>query len=230
MPSGRRQLPLAELEAEIPRNGRIIGADGATTIAFHAGDDIVHLMTDRTGSIWTGYGDEASICAARITKTPAPQPHRMTQSLPGLIRWTASAEPDWYAGADAAGPGSWIECYALNVGGRRTWAYPYTGFPLVEIDREGVRCVRRSPVRSASGVIVAGNDVAYVAAAHPRAPGHYTVAFARIDDGPVEATATAPLLMPDGTRPGSSARRKACRDNRMFVQFDDPRTWYVIEI
>ena len=237
MPSGPAATTLADLETEIPRNGRIIGADGATHTSFHAGDDIGHLITDRAGTIWTGYGDEASICALRVANTPArrtrtPQPHRMTLSMPGLIRWTAAGEPDWYALSDKTGPGSWVDCYALNVGAHRTWAYPYTGFPLVEIDHNGVRCVRRSPVRSASGVIVADHDVAFIASHgdHPQTPGHYTMTFARINDGPVETTATAPLLLPDGNRPGAWARRTTCRDNRMWMQFDDPRTWYIIEI
>lgn len=126
MPSGPAATTLAEREAEIPRNGRIIGADGTTITSFHAGDDIGHLMTDHTGNIWTGYGDESSICA--LINTPArrrtPQPHRMTLSTPGLIRWNTSAEPDWYALFDKTGPRSWIDCYALNVGVHRTWAYP----------------------------------------------------------------------------------------------------------
>jgi len=54
--------------------------------------------------------------------------------------------------------------------------------------------------------------------------------FARINDGPVETTATAPLLLPNGNRPSTWARRTTCRDNRMWMQFDDPRTWYIIEI
>jgi hypothetical protein len=237
MPSGQAATTLAELDDEIPRNGRIIGADGATRTSFHAGNDIGHLMTDHTGNIWTGYGDEASICALITARAPAgrtqtPPPHRTTLSIPGLIRWTPTGQPDWYAAFDKNGPNSWLECYALNIGAHRTWAYPYTGFPLVEIDHNGVRRVRRSPVHYASGVIVADNDVAFIAkhGDHPRTPGHYTMTFARINDGPVEATTTAPLLLPDGNRPGTGARRTICRDNRMFMQFDDPRTWYIIEI
>jgi hypothetical protein len=192
-------------------------------------------MTDRAGNIWTGYGDEASIYAQHLINTPmgwTPRPHRMTVFNPGLVRWTAAGEPDWYAAFDPSCPSRWFDCYALNVGAHRTWAYPYSGFPLVEIDQRGIRCVRRTPVCSASGVIVADHDVAFIArdGDHPQTPGHYTVTFARSDDGPVEATTTAPLLMPDGNRPGTSAPREVCRDNQMWMQFADPHTWYVIEI
>jgi hypothetical protein len=237
MPRGQAATTHAELEAEIPRNGRIIGADGTTLASFHAGDGIEQLMTDHTGHIWTSYFDEASICARRPDnaasgRTRTPPPLRTTLSMPGLIRWTSTGEPDWYAVYDGIGPSSWVDCYALNVGAHRTWAYPYTGFPLVEIDQHGVRCVRRTPVRSASGVILADNDVVFIASdgPHPRTPGHYTVTFARINDGPIEAAATAPLLLPNGNRPDTWARSIACRDNRAWMQFDNPHTWYIIEI
>lgn len=234
MPRGPAFTAVAELEAEIPRNGRIIGADGATLASFHAGDGIEQMMTDHTGHIWTSYFDEASICALPVAngRTPTSPPRRTNLFVPGLIRWTSAGDPDWYAVFDGSGPKSWLDCYALNVGAYRTWAYPYTGFPLVEIDCNGVRCVRRTPVRSACGIVIAGDDVAFIAGHgdHPRTPGHYTVTFARINDGPVEATGTAPLVLPNGNRPDTGARRTVCRDNRTWMQFDDPRTWYMLEI
>ncbi|GLL07546.1 hypothetical protein [Dactylosporangium matsuzakiense] len=239
MPSGPAATTLAELEAEIPRNGHIIGGDGRTRTRFHAGNSIGQLMSDQTGNIWTGYSDEASICALRIASTstrhPAnrpPPPLRTTLSTPGLIRWTSAGEPAWYAVFDTNGPHRWLALYALNVGAHRTWAYPYTGFPLVEIDQDGIRCVRRNPVRSAGGVIIADDDVAFIGhhGPLPRTPGHYTVTFARINDGPLEAAATAPLLLPDGNRPNAWANHTICRDNRMWIQFHNSRTWYVLEI
>ncbi|GIG93269.1 hypothetical protein [Plantactinospora endophytica] len=154
-------------------------------------------------------------------------------SLPGLIRWTATGDPAWYAIQDGySSPSGWVDCYALNVGARRVWAYPYPGFPLVEIDQRGVRCVRRTSVRSASGVIVADDRVAFIAGQGrgPGAAGNYLVTFARIIDGPVETTTTTPLLLPSGQRPTTWARRTVCRDNRMWMQFDDERTWYTLDI
>src|SRR4051794_15890316 len=84
-------------------------------------------------------------------------------SMPGLIRWTADGTPAWYAVQDSRGPANWVDCYALNVGADRVWAYPSTAFPLVETDESGMRCVRRTPVRLARGVLVAGERVAFVA-------------------------------------------------------------------
>jgi hypothetical protein len=109
---------------------------------------------------------------------------------------------------------------------------PYTGFPLVEIDGQGVRSVRRTPVRSASAVVTAGDRSAFLAATgkHPQTPGVYELTIACHTGGPIEAVSSTPLLLPDGTRPRNWAWRRACRDNRMWLQFDDPFTWYVIEI
>lgn len=212
MPSGPVARTLEELEAEIPHNARVIGPDGGTTSTFHAGDGIEHLMTDASGEIWIGYFDEASICALlppsghpRRAGDPRhrPKPHRATMSTPGLIRWTSHGEPAWYATLDGSGPGSWVDCYALNVGLKYTWAYPYTAFPLVEIDKIGVRCVRRTPVRYAHGVMVAGGTLAFVASAGGPAKtgGHYTITLAHTDGGPIEVSGDSPLLLPDGSRP-----------------------------
>ncbi|MBR7833330.1 hypothetical protein KDL01_08635 [Actinospica durhamensis] len=237
MPSGPAARTFEELEAEIPHNARVIGADGGTTCTFHAGDGIEDLMTDAAGDIWIGYFDEASICAllpgrrARLADGSRPQ-HRATMSTPGLIRWTSAGEPAWYALSDRSGPRSWVDCYVLNVGREYTWAYPYTGFPLVEIDKKGVRCVRRTPVDFATGIMVDGGTLAFVASAGGRTktPGHYTVTLAHTDGGPIEATGESPLLLPDGSRPRVWAKRTVCRDGRMWMQFEDPSTWYVIEV
>lgn len=231
MPTGPAATTVAELEAQISHNGRIIDADGSTRTTFHAGDGIEQLMTDRAGNIWISYFDEASICAPHPRSRTQP-PHRMTMATPGLIRWTATGDAAWYATQDGTGPSSWVECYALNVGADCTWAYPYPGFPLVEIDQRGVRCVRRTPVRSAHGIIVASDRVAFVATeGHgAKAAGSYLVTFSRVVNGPVEATATAQLLLPTDRPLRTRARRTICRDNRMWMQFDDERTWYTLDI
>ncbi|MEV0897232.1 hypothetical protein [Actinoplanes sp. NPDC049802] len=89
----------------------------------------------------------------------------------------------------------------------------------MEIDQVGVRCVRRTPVRSASGVVVAGERVAFIAGQGngPNAAGRYLVTFAHTEDGPVEATATAGLVLPGGRRPSAWARRMVCRDGKAWM-------------
>ncbi|WP_392667960.1 hypothetical protein [Streptomyces sp. LN785] len=240
MPSGPPAATFEALEGEIPHNALVVGHDGTRLTTFHAGDDIQHLLTDTNGNIWIGYGDEAVVCAQppanrRHTSssgtTPRPAP-RMTMSTPGLIRWTGAGEPAWYATSDRMGPGSWVDCYALNVGADRTLAYPYTGFPLVEIDATGIRWTRRTPIHFASAVLVDGDNVAFLAAdtGPRRLPGHYTVTLTRSQNGPLETVASAPLLLADGTRPDTWARRKVCRGNQAWLQFHDERTWYRVEL
>jgi hypothetical protein len=80
--------------------------------------------------------------------------------------------------------------------------------------------------------VTADDRSAFLAAPgqHPQTPGVYELTLARHTGGPIEAVSSTSLLLPDGTRPRSWARRRVCRDNRMWLQFDDPFTWYVIEI
>ncbi|MDH6120255.1 hypothetical protein ABH930_006217 [Kitasatospora sp. GAS204A] len=240
MPSGPPAATFDAIETEITHNALVVDDDGTRLTTFHAGDDIQHLLTDTNGDIWIGYGDEAAICAQlpanrRRTSgsgtTPWPAP-RMTMSMPGLIRWTSAGEPAWYAPLDGAGPGSWADCYALNVGAGQTWAYPYTGFPLVAIDATGIRWTRRAPIHFASAVLVDGDNVAFLAAdtGPHKTPGHYTVTLALSQNGPLETVTSAPLLLPDGTRPDTWARRTVCRGNQAWLQFHDDRTWYRIEL
>lgn len=237
MPSRLKTEPFEEIEGEVPRNALVIDTVGDTKAAFHAGDAIEHLMTDAAGTIWIGYFDESSICAlwpVRPSRRHASDQSakRMKLLTPGLIRWSGTGDPLWYATKDGSGPRSWMDCYALNVGRKYTWAYPYTGFPLVEIDSQGVRCVRRTPVRFSDAVVISGDRSAFLTTPgkHPKTPGAYELTFAHCSGGPIEAGSSTLLLLPDGTRPQSWARRKACRDHRMWLQFDDPLTWYVIEI
>jgi hypothetical protein len=89
-----------------------------------------------------------------------------------------------------------------------------------------------TPVKSASGLVVAGGSVAFLGSYDdPRdPPGQYSVTFAQLADGAVESVKTVPLVMPDGSPPPGWARNRVCRDNRLWLQFEDPRDWYVLEI
>lgn len=238
MPSGPPAVTFDALEREIPHNALIVGEDGTPLTTFHAGDDVQHLLTDKHDNIWTGYGDEAVVCAqlpasrrpARRSATMRQPAPRTTMSMPGLIRWTRDGSPAWYATFDPIGPGSWVDCYALNIGADRTWAYPYTGFPLVEIDASGIRWTRRTPIHFASAVLIDGDNAAFVAAdtGSSKIPGHYTVTRTQGQNGVLEPVASDLLLLPDGTRPEAWARRTACRGDRAWLQFHDQRTWYRI--
>ncbi len=197
---------------EPPRNGRILDGTGRTVTAFHAGDAVTTLVTGPTGEIWTGYFDEAS-----IRDGGAERYH------PGLIRWTAAGEPAWWAIDDPVRL-SWMDCYVLNVGERRTWAVPYTEVPLVEVGREGIRSVRRSPLRRPRGVAVSGGDAVFLSVAGEY-PGYYWhLEPASLTGGEVVPGPPVPLGLPDG----SALLRWVCRGDRMWLQAG--RTWYVLEL
>lgn len=151
--------------------------------------------------------------------------------MPGLIRWTAAGEPAWYARYDPLGTESWLDCYALNIGADRAWAYPYSGFPLVEIDATGIRATRRTPIHFARAVLVDGEHVAFLSADPDsrHGPGHYTVTLTRNGNDPLETMASAPLILPDGARP-STWHRSVCRDGQAWLRFRDERTWYRLRL
>jgi hypothetical protein len=209
-------------------NGWIVDADGHVTTAWHAGDGIENVTTDPAGAIWIGYFDEASIVLPGRSGTP----HEMR--MPGLIRWTARGEPTWRTWWDRFGYlNCWVNVFAVNVGDSRVLTCNYRGHPLVEIDDRGIRRVQRIPVEKADGVLVDGEDVAIVHTGlntgwrGGSTPGVYGVTRFRIGD---EVGVTTPLLMPDGSTPPSWIRRRVCRGNRMWMQFEDRRIWYALEL
>ncbi len=233
----------AAIRAQIPRNALVVDAGGAIVRAFHVGDGIEQLMTGRDGDLWISYFDQASLYAPLpdrpawafrrkgARKRRAGPLRRGSDILPGLIRWTADGDVARWPKRDRGDTVDWIDCYALNVGRDRTWAYPYPDFPLVEIDRAGLLRVLSAPVRGASGILVAGDRVAFVTGQGHGAPdaGRYGVTYARTGDG-IEAVSTVPLVLPSGLRPETWASGIVARDDRMWVRFGNDRTWYVLTL
>ncbi|GAA4549240.1 hypothetical protein [Amycolatopsis samaneae] len=224
---GRCQIRAGE---EPPLNAWIIDAGGRIEVAFHAGDGIEEILTDQSGDIWIGYFDEAFIMAARVRelrgqRKPLGEGERMAMPLPGLIRWSADGEPRWYAQL-APVRLDWVDCYALNVGRRKVWAIPYPGFPVAEIDRDGIRVARRSPIRFPSAIAVSGRNFLFLTG--DDIPGHYDCVPASVEDGELVAGEPVPLLLPDGSRPTAWATRRVCRDDRIWLRFGE--TWYVLSV
>jgi hypothetical protein len=209
----------ARSRSRTEHSGRIVGPDGATRTTFNAGYGIGNLLTDRSGAIWIDYRDDGWIIAPPMGLITEP----FDVPAPGLIRWTETGELEWIAVFDPRADFVWVDTYALNVGDSRVWAYPYMTFPLVEIGREGIRSVRSTRVRiSPRGLAVAGSRVAFL--------GSQNVSYADVTEDSVEIVSTEPLVMPDGSRPASWPSRQVCRDDRIWMQFGDPREWFVLEI
>ncbi|ONI71501.1 hypothetical protein BWI15_15080 [Kribbella sp. ALI-6-A] len=151
-------------------------------------------------------------------------------------RWKSDGSLAWLPAYDGVG---WMDCYALNVGEELTWGCLYHEFPLVTVDRKGVRGIRGTSVRGARGLLVSGPLVAFLGEyddyRHDRrrtAPSRQvTVSIGWSDDGDdVLVERKVPLTMPDGSEPPGQPRQVVCRDDRAFVRFDDAREWFVVQL
>jgi hypothetical protein len=213
-------------------SARIVAGDGSTQLTFNAGDGIEQLLTDRSGAIWIGYFDQSSIRAPREGNAPSPGAGTVDVCPAGLIRWGEDGRPAWFSAFDPQRNTFWLEVYALNVGLRRTRAYVSTEFPWVEVDQGGIRALRSTPVRGARGIAVAGSTVAFLGRYEDMQsdPRTITVTFARIAGESFEVLTATPLLMPDGSPANDRTSSVVCRDHRIWMQFDDPHNWYVLEI
>lgn len=190
---------------------RVFDALGRPSWAFRVGDGIEHLLTDEAGDLWIGYFDEG------VFGDPL--------SAPGARRWSSTGTALWEYRPPAGGD-LIADCYALNVGRAGAWVYPYTGFPLVEIRKDGSLRARTTEVNGAAGVAVHEGRVAFL--------GGYRGArdlltFARLTDTSVETTRTALLTRPDGTGP-ARRRRVVSRGSRLYVQEEPYAEWFVFDV
>ncbi|WP_326946324.1 hypothetical protein OG439_44260 [Amycolatopsis sp. NBC_01307] len=199
---------------EAPRNGRILDAAGRTVTEFHAGDGIEAVVTGPGGDIWISYFDQASILDGGERR-----------SNPGLIRWTSAGEPAWRAEHE---PGLyWMDCYVLNVAERRTWAVPYTALPLVEVGLDGIRSVRKSPLRRPRGVAVSGAEAVFLSIAGEPDGFYWHLEPARLTEDEVVPGDPVPLALPDGTGLRKPLRW-VCRSDRIWLL--QGHTWYVLRL
>ncbi|MFI0449207.1 hypothetical protein [Actinomadura sp. 6N118] len=221
---------LDDTDLLLPLNATVFDANGSPTSAFHVGDAIEALQTDRRGGIWISYFDEASVWTPapdRVRHQPQLQGKRALVSLPGLIRWSVDGTPAWSADDDPVRL-SWMDCYALNVGTDRAWACPYTSFPLVTIDDAGIRTVNRNPVQGALGLAVSDDRVIFINPYQDRDFDGVTLVGCHRSEGVVDITERRVLILPDESRP-TRLHRVTGRDHRLWMQLDDDRVWYLTE-
>ncbi|GAA4608899.1 hypothetical protein BJY16_007066 [Actinoplanes octamycinicus] len=132
----------------VPDNAQIFSASGKALRSFRIGDGVEHLAVDEPGTIWVGYFDEGIYSGDPL-------------SAGGLTRFDEYGRQLWtywpQSGFDHI-----ATCYALNVSARTTWAYYYTGFPLVRITDTKVSPFSSSPVRGARGVLIHDDVVVFI--------------------------------------------------------------------
>ncbi|NUW45769.1 hypothetical protein [Nonomuraea rhodomycinica] len=213
-----------EDELHLTDNVRVIDRDGQTQAAFYAGDGIEQLMTDAQGNIWTSYFDESNYWFAN------PDGTRSYRFMIGLARWDSHGSPPWMAPSHTPDV-VWCDCYALNVGHEVVHACPYTDFPLIEIDGDGVRSITPNPVTRCSGLAVSGAELAFLDQHRAGGGFRWEIRRARREGGAVTETDRANLLLPDDRHPTGWARGKIGRDGTLWLHEDgDPRHWYRYEL
>jgi hypothetical protein len=220
VPPDRYGEPIPEEELHLTANIQVFDADGMMTAAFYAGDAIYQLMTDRQGNIWTSYSDESSYWF------PSRDGTRSYGFIIGLACWDQDGALLWMPGGEGLNI-VWMDCYALNVGRELVHASPYTDFPLVELDVNGIRSVTPNPITRCTGLAIDGNELAFLDKL--RLDGHiqWQIRRGRREDGKVVETSRENLLLPDGRVPTTWARGRIGRDGRLWLhEENDPRHWY----
>lgn len=224
IPYERYGEPIPEHELHLTANIRVIDGSGRTRAAFYAGDGIEQLMTDRQGNIWASYFDESNYW------TPNPDGTRSYQFSIGLVRWDYDGRSPWMVAYDTPGV-DWACCYALNVGRGLVHACPYTNFPLVELDENGVRAITANPVTSCTGLAVSGSELAFLDQRREGGGFRWEIRRARREGEAVIETDREHLMLSGGRQPKAWARGKIGRDGALWLHEDgDPRHWYRYEI
>ncbi|MFG1750227.1 hypothetical protein [Streptosporangium sandarakinum] len=151
--------------------------------------------TDAQGNVWTSYFDESSYWF------PNPDGTRSYGFMIGLARWNNDGGPPWMAPSHTPGV-VWCDCHALNVGRDVVHACPYTDFPLIEIDADGVRSITPNPVTRCSGLAVSGAELAFLDQHRVNGGFRWEIRRARRQGGAVTETEREHLLLPDGVTSG----------------------------
>lgn len=139
-------------------NAAVYGPDGKPTDSFCIGDDIPALVTDRSGGIWTAYGDEGIYGGH-----PESQAGLAGWDMQGRAIWSPQGRlPDWpLEGCTAATEGEhvWLVWYSgTGSGTSLTRITPSTGAVTSW----------RSPVFDPDGFAVSGNRAILTRRKHNR--------------------------------------------------------------
>lgn len=212
-------------DSTLPHNVVAFDSTGHRVGACYAGDAIAQLLTDPAGRIWISYFDEASFAFAEPDGTWS------TGFSIGLARWDSVDRGPWFAFEDTRNQVDWCDCYAINVGRTLTYACPYTKFPLVEMDANGVRSITPNSVTRCVGLAVSGATFGFFDQHRYKGKPKWKIRKGRLQDGVITETDTEELVLPNGRQPTVWARGKIGRDSTLWLHEDgDPRRWYRYEL
>ncbi|MEV0136209.1 hypothetical protein AB0H83_48250 [Dactylosporangium sp. NPDC050688] len=182
-------------------NAQVFDGSGRPIRSFKLGDGIAHLAVDEPGTIWVGYFDEGIYSGDPL-------------SAAGIARFDDYGRRLW-SYQPPPGLDHVADCYALNAGARTTWAYYYTGFPLVRITDTQVRPFQPGPVRGARGILIHGDEVAFVGGYGK--PSQLTQC--RLLDDTIVTHGPVRLTDHNG-RPLNDFRIVSTRGSRLFIRTD----------
>jgi hypothetical protein len=125
-----RWLVVSARAAKGEGNAYLFSADGSPVGSFAVGDGVSHVRCSMDGRILVGYFDEGIFGGTRDAAGIWPPASHGLASFDDLgnCKWRFDTQD--YAISD---------CYALSTSGSAVWASAYTDFPVIRIDKSGIR-------------------------------------------------------------------------------------------
>ncbi len=193
-------------DGTVEDNAHVLGPSGGHVRSFCLGDGIEHVGVDAAGTIWVAYFDEGVFGNNGWTDPVG---------AAGLVRFDDHGHPVWRY-QPPAGVHGIVDCYAMNVDARITWAYYYSDFPLVRITAGRARAFVPTPVRGAHHLITYRDEVVFVGGYEDR----LRLTECRLTGTTVDHLGPAVLHDPAGD-PLHLYRPVTTRGSRLWLQVGD---------
>jgi hypothetical protein len=221
LPGGRLLLVGAACEwrpTGPERNAAVYDPRGRLLTEATFGDGAQHVYADRAGQVWVGYSEQGVAGNLGWGEHGAPPPI----GAPGIVRFGPGVDDFWSFTPDEGVPPV-EDCYALNVTDHAVWAYYDTGFPIVRLDRSGVRAWR-TRVKGATALVANGDTVGLAGGYDDE---HDRFVVGSLDDRTFVPRRELTLRLPGGI-PLPEDPIMVGRGNRLHVV--TPTNWYVADL
>ena len=195
------------------------------------GDSIEHVRTTQDGKIWLGF-DDMGVYGSNGWDDPGTR-----LGSPGLIRFSSDLELDWeYPGGSLTNAENRFlaidDCEALSLVNDTPWMYPYSDYPVVQVQGTGgmphAWWPAKSPDVAPLGVqtlAVAGNLVGIVGGYDDREAGR--IVLVELNGDQWTRRQTVQLVLPNGDRPTHQTKIFGLNDT---LHLFDNHNWYVTDL